>query len=186
MKVETNLRLTNNEKIILGIGEVGRVTLDIFFPKTYSSKTWLGRLIFNLDNERSAQTTMWRLKRKGLVTKDKNKKFILTLKGRNEYERIKRRVKSFEPKRWDGRWRLVVFDIPEKYRSIRDVVRCELLDAGFKNIQKSVWIGPSALGEQFIEWLGEHYFRKYFFMFTIDTIDREFEIKRLFDIPNSL
>jgi len=44
--------------------------------------------------------------------------------------------------RWDGRWRLVIFDIPEKYRLLRNQVRDVLKKAGFVQLQQSVWVFP--------------------------------------------
>lgn len=37
---------------------------------------------------------------------------------------------------------MVVFDIPEKYRRLRNQVRAILKRAGFKQLQQSVWIFP--------------------------------------------
>lgn len=45
-------------------------------------------------------------------------------------------------KAWDGRWRLVIFDIAEKYRGIRDLVRDKLKQMGFYQFQESVFINP--------------------------------------------
>lgn len=47
-----------------------------------------------------------------------------------------------QPKHWDGKWRLVMFDIPEKFRHGRDVLREKLKDLQFYELQKSVWIHP--------------------------------------------
>ena len=41
--------------------------------------------------------------------------------------------------RWDGRWRLVIWDIPEKRRLARDLLRFKLKQLGFTQWQKSVW-----------------------------------------------
>lgn len=46
------------------------------------------------------------------------------------------------PKRWDGKWRILIFDIPEKQRHLRDMLRDRLVRLGFANIQKSVWLTP--------------------------------------------
>ena len=43
---------------------------------------------------------------------------------------------------WDGKWRFVIFDIPEKMRIARDVLRDKLKEIGFIQIQKSVWASP--------------------------------------------
>ena len=45
-----------------------------------------------------------------------------------------------EPKAWDGKWRIVIFDIPDQKRIIRNLFRRNLKKWGFKHLQKSVWI----------------------------------------------
>lgn len=40
---------------------------------------------------------------------------------------------------WDGIWRIVAFDIPEKKKVARNVFRQKIKDLGFKHFQKSVW-----------------------------------------------
>ena len=44
-------------------------------------------------------------------------------------------------KEWDGKYRIVFFDIPEKDRAARDLLRAKLKEIGFVGWQKSVWIG---------------------------------------------
>ena len=45
-------------------------------------------------------------------------------------------------KNWDGRWRVVIFDIAESRKNLRDLLRRELLTAGFIKLQNSVWAYP--------------------------------------------
>ncbi len=52
---------------------------------------------------------------------------------------------------WDGRWRLVIFDVPENARTNRARLRKWLKAARFGALQKSVWITPDPL-----EKLSEH------------------------------
>jgi len=44
--------------------------------------------------------------------------------------------------KWDGRWRLVIYDIPETDRKFRLMLRRELSQSGFGCLQKSVWVSP--------------------------------------------
>lgn len=44
--------------------------------------------------------------------------------------------------RWDGKWRIVTFDIPEKYAVLRRKVRSVLTRAGFVRLQQSLWVFP--------------------------------------------
>lgn len=46
------------------------------------------------------------------------------------------------PKFWDKKWRLVVFDIPEKKKMARESLRMKLKDLGFRKFQHSIWITP--------------------------------------------
>mgnify|MGYP001563652576 CR=1 FL=1 len=46
------------------------------------------------------------------------------------------------PVRWDGKWRLVMFDVPEKRKKVRDTLRMLLRGAGFVHFQDSAWIQP--------------------------------------------
>jgi phenylacetic acid degradation operon negative regulatory protein len=49
---------------------------------------------------------------------------------------------------WDGRWRLVLFDVPVAQDSHRKRLRRYLRDKGFGYLQKSVWITPDPLEEE--------------------------------------
>lgn len=43
---------------------------------------------------------------------------------------------------WDKKWRLVIYDIPEKKKSARDCLRKYLIDLGFGRVQDSCWVSP--------------------------------------------
>ena len=52
---------------------------------------------------------------------------------------------------WDGKWRMVVFDLPEKKCGLRNDLRKQLRVARFGGLQRSVWISPDpvqAIGDQ--------------------------------------
>lgn len=81
-----------------------------------------------------------RLREKGFVEKTTNKdesKIILRLTeiGR-EFLLLS---KSEDEIKWDGKWRIVVFDIPEKRRTVRNILRSRLKLWGFTPWQQSVW-----------------------------------------------
>ncbi|MEK7092944.1 MAG: CRISPR-associated endonuclease Cas2 [Patescibacteria group bacterium] len=63
-------------------------------------------------------------------------------KRRLELERQKSALEKRAKKRWDGRWRMIVFDIPEKHRRTRNQLRNMLRDVGFTQLQASVWVYP--------------------------------------------
>jgi phenylacetic acid degradation operon negative regulatory protein len=43
---------------------------------------------------------------------------------------------------WDEKWRIILFDIPESMRTLRQMFRLKLLDLGARMLQSSVWITP--------------------------------------------
>jgi len=51
-------------------------------------------------------------------------------------------INIFKPERWDRNWRLVLFDIPEKYKAGRNALRDKLVSLGFYRLQKSVLVYP--------------------------------------------
>ena len=70
-------------------------------------------------------------------------KVKLTNKGRKrilemslDFIEIKKQLK------WDGKWRIVIFDVPIKQNSAREALRNKMKKLGFKQLQKSVWIIP--------------------------------------------
>lgn len=48
---------------------------------------------------------------------------------------------------WDGRWRLVMFDVPQSIARQRVLLRRALRDRRFGYLQNSVWISPDSLDE---------------------------------------
>ena len=97
------------------------------------------------------------LKRDRLIDFKEDGKFskiVITDKGKEKLLRYSLDDLEIEkPKRWDGVWRIVTFDIPESKKSARNALRSKLKDLGFHSLHKSVFIYPyPCLNEvQFIE-----------------------------------
>ncbi|MEK7515677.1 MAG: CRISPR-associated endonuclease Cas2 [Patescibacteria group bacterium] len=92
------------------------------------------------------KTVLGRLVAKGLITfdeRDGRKYARLTDAGKQvlELESLKD-PKMRRPKRWDKRWRVVIFDIPERRRNVRVNLRRFMEEYGFVRLQNSVWIYP--------------------------------------------
>jgi phenylacetic acid degradation operon negative regulatory protein len=51
-------------------------------------------------------------------------------------------------RKWDGRWRLVLFDVPITQNSHRKQLRRYLRNKGFGCLQNSVWVTPDSLEEE--------------------------------------
>lgn len=49
---------------------------------------------------------------------------------------------------WDGIWRVVAYDIPEKYKLQRNYFRKKLKAVGFRQLQHSMWVVPYECREE--------------------------------------
>ena len=77
--------------------------------------------------------------------KYKNGFLELTEKGETKLQLLEiKDWKIDKPGKWDGKWRMLIFDIPEKKRPLRDKIRFTLLSIGFLRLQDSVWVYPYA------------------------------------------
>ena len=98
------------------------------------------------DPSRRLRESALRLKRKGLVefkNESGKKRLRLTLRGERVVGSIWNETYQLQkPRKWDGKWRLVIFDIPEKKRPTRDKIRHLVSRLGFLRLQDSVWVYP--------------------------------------------
>jgi len=85
-------------------------------------------------------------KNKFIEIKEKDGKFEirLTKKGREKFRDIQLQdLQITKPLFWDRKWRIVVFDIPDKsFRRAREILREKLKEWEFYPLQKSVWVCP--------------------------------------------
>lgn len=92
-----------------------------------------------------AKSALSRLTAKGLIVfvEDDGKRYArITEKGRYILARETAILRLGPKKKWDKRWRVVIFDIPEKRRRVRLQLRTFMIDCGFVHLQDSVWIYP--------------------------------------------
>jgi len=121
--------------------------------------------------ENSARTILWRLEKKGLVSKSE-KQYQLTALGSSVVKTLK--SSREEPEwRWDGKWRIVMFDIPEKRREHRERLRRALTELEYEPIQKSVFIGKRPLAEDIYEEILVGELRHCIHLLTVGEIDDE-------------
>lgn len=129
--------------------------------------------------------TIFQLKRAGLVKEISNngRRFIeLTKKGEIENFLIKARLTSKAKKEWDGKWRLIIFDIPEDARDKRDKFRKLLKENGFIFLQASVFISPYQLSRRAIVYLKETKLINYIRLARIDELDDDRDLKKRFKL----
>jgi len=123
-----------------------------------------------------------RLVQKGLLTWD-NKKLRITPKGEKELQGLS--VPGFKlpkPRRWDGKWRVLIFDIPEQRKGLRDKLRRTLRIIGFARLQDSVWIYPYDC-EDFVTLLKADFkIGKDLLYMIVDTLEYDTPLRKKFDL----
>ena len=92
--------------------------------------------LFLKRKDRIIRDAIYRAQRKGWIEIDLN----LTKEGKKRLKGLLPEVLSI--RKWDGNWYLVIFDIPEKMKRIRNILRETLKRLGFAQLQASVWISP--------------------------------------------
>lgn len=97
--------------------------------------------------ERSVQSTFYRLKKNGLVQikQSPNGKIKVFLSPEGYRHLRIYASQGMAPKKkmiWDRRWRVLIFDIPSEKSMIRDAFRNTIKGFGFYQMQKSVWVYP--------------------------------------------
>jgi len=107
---------------------------------------------------------------------------LLTEKGKKKVLSYKFQEMKITDKDWDGKWRLVIFDIPEKLKRGRDALREKLLDFGFHELQKSVFILPYRCSNE-VEFIIEFFdLKKYVRFGLLESIDNELHLKSIFNL----
>jgi CRISPR-associated endonuclease Cas2 len=136
-----------------------------------------------------AKSAAGRLVAKGYATwieKDGKKYLRVTPAGRRAFafEQEKFALKN-QKKKWDGRWRMVVFDIPERRRAVRLRLRSVMQEIGFVRLQDSVWVYPYDC-EDFVALLkAELRIGKDVLYAIVDTIEHDKNIRMHFKLQKT-
>jgi DNA-binding transcriptional regulator PaaX len=86
----------------------------------------------------SLSKALKRLRENNLIKLVDEEKLIYKITKKGKKQALISALKQSNEK-WDGKWRIVIFDIPEKRRAARDLLRQKLKEWGFIHWQKSVW-----------------------------------------------
>ncbi len=146
-----------------------KIWKDIFGVNPKKKEFTKGEISINLS----------RLEKQGLIRKEpKRKMYILTEKGKELVSYIEDRY-SILDKSWDGKLRILIFDIPEKKKYCREWLREELFLLNFKELQKSVYVGKYPLPKSFYQEIIQFRLNDFVFVFTIDKVDKKEKLMEL-------
>ena len=131
--------------LILALGAGAVITTAIVFPgagyiyKEFKKEKW------EESKKRGIlMSTIKRLEKQKLVAwKEVDGELRLTLSKNGHQKILKYKIdelKLKDKKRWDGLWRVIIFDIPEKDKLAREMFRKKLRELSFFQLQKSVFV----------------------------------------------
>lgn len=172
--------------ILMGLKDFGGGFLQSFAdslpgrdPRFALMKAILGSNHRKGFKKNTVEVNIARLKREGLIEEVKDKKiYYLTQKGEEMVAFIKDRYSILE-KPWDGKIRLVVFDISENKRSQREWFRQELLLMQYKLLQKSVYVGKYPIPDDLYQELTKNGIFESVHIFTLEKADKKENILKI-------
>lgn len=121
-----------------------------------------------------------------IVRPDGSFRLVLTEEGRRQ-ARIQflfgNSIRFKSKRQWDGKWRIIMFDIPEKSREFRTILREHLWELKFFRIQQSVFVSPHPCEKQLAELMSLYKAEAFVRIMTVDWIDNEATLKKHFFSP---
>ena len=138
-------------------------------------------------NKIQINNAIMNLKRQKLIViiKEKNGKgqVKLTNKGRKRLlEFSLDTVKIKKPKKWDGKWRIVMFDIPNELNSARESLRRKIKELDLYQFQKSAWICPYECEDEILFIAEAFDVQKYVEIITAEKFLHEEIVKKKFKL----
>lgn len=136
--------------------------------------------------KRKFDKEIYRLKKTGFI-KIYDRSGINFVKLTKEGQKVAKKyeiddIKIKKTPKWDGKWRIVVFDIPEDKKYARKGLRIKLNDLGFLLYQKSVFVHPYECKDE-INFVANYYnIKKYLKYITADAIEDQENLIRYFNL----
>lgn len=170
------------KKILLGTVETaGLLAVAMAAPNAIGAMRQLG-LIPSRRQSEVIKRSYENLVRIGLVTR-RDWKYELTPKGAATLRALELRdYQLHKPPRWDRKWRILIFDIPEYRRSIRQKLRTTLHSIGFHRLQQSVWIYPYDCEDLIALLKADFKIGKDVLYLIVEAIEGEWRIKKHFGL----
>jgi phenylacetic acid degradation operon negative regulatory protein len=107
----------------------------------------------------------------------------LTKKGELEALLAKAYLPVKQP--WDGKWRMVMFDILEESKKQRHKLRVLLKAGNFKKLQGSVYINPYPLNREAVDYLKMSGLIKYVRIIKVEEMDDDKDLCKMFNLKQS-
>ncbi|MBI4080276.1 MAG: hypothetical protein HY430_00730 [Candidatus Levybacteria bacterium] len=136
-------------------------------------------------DRRRLKAEIKRLRKIGVIdeaVEDGETVFKLSQKGREKVLKYKLEALALQKEKWDGKWRLVVYDIPKGKKNQADAFRRLLKKLQLLQLQKSVYLTPYACRDE-VDFLKSLYsIEEHVTLLTISGIEHEVSYKKYFGL----
>ncbi|MDP3956972.1 MAG: hypothetical protein Q8Q10_00525 [bacterium] len=131
--------------ILSAIGMVGLVSLAVAAPNAIQLLKYFKPGQRRYQSKRYVNELISRLEERGWIYMQKKggRSFArITKKGELELRKYQTKEKLLKKAKWDGKWRVVIFDVREEKKGLRERIRSDIKAFGFIRLQDSVWVYP--------------------------------------------
>mgnify|MGYP001562713708 FL=1 len=180
--------LKNNitKETLLKIAELG-----IFTVAAASSPYFLNKIIKKYFKNKIEQRSrkLRELQKRKLINIEEYEngivKITLSHLGKNLIRQYKlEEMEIKKPLKWDGQWRIIIYDIPQKLRKASNAFRRKIKGLGLYRLQKSIWVSPyDCISE--LEFLCAIFgipLENCVYYFKTKELPKEADIKKFFDL----
>jgi len=184
MEDRSNKRSRNHRLqglILASVAVAGGLAVALIAPNVLGAMGKLGLVPKGRQGE-YIHAARRRLKKEGLLTEQDG--FLrITTKGEKQLRTLSLSLaKPKRLKKWDEKWRVLIFDIPERRRHVRDKVRGLLRTSSFVRVQDSVWVYPYPC-EEFVALLkAEVKIGKDILYLIVDSLEGDKKFRELFKL----
>lgn len=154
---------------------------SVFFASKHEWKRRMwGRTWRSYD---SYKGTIYQLHKRGAIkyVEKKGRKYLrLTPKG--ELEVLLAKAQAPKLATWDKKWRVVIFDIPEDAKLLRNQFRALLMKNHYHKLQASVYVNPYPLNREAISYLKETGLIRFIRIMKVEEMDFDQDLKKKFGL----
>jgi len=147
-KIKTKYYAKEILKCLLLTGAIYIAASSPYFVFKLSQNVFKNRMVVR----KKFSNSFWYLKKRGfLQLKRRGQDVCISLTEEGKKRAGKYQIDDLyieRPEKWDGKWRIVIFDIPNSSDIVRDIFRRKLKEFGFYPFQRSVWIYPFECREE--------------------------------------
>ncbi|MEK7093153.1 MAG: hypothetical protein AAB927_01580 [Patescibacteria group bacterium] len=184
LETQSRKRSRKNElrKIILTtIATMGVIGVGLVAPNVVGAMVKLG-IIPSSRQKDVVNRSCERLIHSGLLARQ-GKFLRLTRRGELVLRSLEARSYRIpHPQKWDSKWRVLIFDIPERRKGLREKVRRTLNAIGFVRLQDSVWVYPYDCEDLITFLKADFRVGKDILYMVVDMLENDVRLRKLFGL----